>query len=67
MPDPDVQTVLSPVEAIPKPERLDENGVALCLSGGGYRTMVFHFGALWRLNKAGWLGSARASGRALGA
>ena len=34
MPDPDVQRVLSPVEAIPKPERLDEHGVALCLSGG---------------------------------
>jgi NTE family protein len=55
MPDPDVQTVLSPVEAIPKPERLDEQGVALCLSGGGYRAMVFHVGALWRLNELGWL------------
>ena len=31
-------------------------GIALCLSGGGYRAMVFHVGALWRLNEAGLLG-----------
>jgi NTE family protein len=30
-------------------------GTALCLSGGGYRAMVFHLGALWRLNEAGLL------------
>jgi NTE family protein len=30
-------------------------GMALCLSGGGYRAMVFHVGALWRLNEAGLL------------
>jgi NTE family protein len=30
--------------------------VALCMSGGGYRAMVFHLGVLWRLNEAGWLG-----------
>jgi NTE family protein len=30
-------------------------GVALCLSGGGYRAMLFHAGVLWRLNEAGWL------------
>jgi NTE family protein len=29
--------------------------VALCLSGGGYRAMLFHAGALWRLNELGWL------------
>ena len=28
---------------------------ALCLSGGGYRAMVFHLGVLWRLNEAGYL------------
>jgi len=27
-------------------------GMALCLSGGGYRAMVFHLGALIRLNEA---------------
>jgi len=30
-------------------------GVGLCLSGGGYRAMVFHVGVLWRLNEAGYL------------
>jgi NTE family protein len=29
--------------------------VALCLSGGGYRAMLYHVGALWRLNELGWL------------
>lgn len=28
---------------------------ALCLSGGGYRAMLFHAGSLWRLNEAGFL------------
>ena len=32
-----------------------EPGVALCLSGGGYRAMLFHVGALWRLNELGFL------------
>jgi NTE family protein len=32
-----------------------EEGIALCLSGGGYRAMLFHVGALWRLNELGWL------------
>lgn len=31
------------------------NGVAVCLSGGGYRAMVFHVGALWRLHELGLL------------
>ncbi len=30
-------------------------GMALCLSGGGYRAMLFHLGALWRLNEFGLL------------
>ena len=30
--------------------------IALCLSGGGYRAMLFHLGALWRLNEMAWLG-----------
>jgi NTE family protein len=33
-----------------------EDGVSLSLSGGGYRAMVFHIGALWRLNEVGLLG-----------
>lgn len=32
-----------------------EDGAALCLSGGGYRAMLFHVGALWRLNDCGYL------------
>jgi len=35
-------------------ERLEE-GIALCLSGGGYRAMLFHTGVLWRLNQIGLL------------
>ncbi len=27
-----------------------EDGVGLCLSGGGYRAMLFHAGTLWRLH-----------------
>jgi NTE family protein len=30
-------------------------GIALCLSGGGYRAMIFHLGVLWRLNQLGFL------------
>ena len=37
------------------PGRRPEPGIALCLSGGGYRAMLFHVGALWRLNEAGYL------------
>lgn len=40
-------------------------GVGLCLSGGGDRAMVFHLGALRRLNEAGWL--PRLTPRALAA
>jgi len=31
------------------------HGLALCLSGGGYRAMLFHVGMLWRLNELGYL------------
>jgi NTE family protein len=36
-----------------------EDGVALSLSGGGYRAMVFHVGGLCRLNEVGLLGKLR--------
>ncbi len=45
-------------------EALDDPavGTGLCLSGGGYRAMLFHLGALWRLNELGQLrGVARVS------
>jgi NTE family protein len=46
-----------PVELIPTdaPGRLPSPGTALCLSGGGYRAMLFHLGTLWRLNECGYL------------
>ena len=47
MPDPN----LSPVHDTS--DRQPEPGVALCLSGGGYRAMLFHVGCLWRLNELG--------------
>jgi NTE family protein len=36
------------------PDRV-RHGIALCLSGGGYRAMLFHAGALVRLNELGLL------------
>jgi NTE family protein len=49
--------VAAPVEALDTGSVHDrpEAGIALCLSGGGYRAMLFHLGALWRLNDAGFL------------
>ncbi|MGK2857315.1 MAG: patatin-like phospholipase family protein [Thermoanaerobaculia bacterium] len=49
--------LLSPVEPIRTGRRRGSvrDGVALCLSGGGYRAMLFHAGALVRLNEARWL------------
>ncbi len=46
-----------PVRVVPAldHERELEDGIALCLSGGGYRAMLFHVGVLWRLNDAGYL------------
>ncbi len=32
-----------------------KDGIALCMSGGGYRAMLFHVGVLWRLNEFGLL------------
>jgi NTE family protein len=47
----------APVRSIPSDPLRDhpEEGIALCLSGGGYRAMLFHAGVLWRLNDAGLL------------
>jgi NTE family protein len=43
-------------EAEEQPHGEPRRGWTLCLSGGGYRAMLFHLGVLWRLNEAGWLG-----------
>lgn len=48
-----------PVQPIPTDDesRSPEPTPALCLSGGGYRAMVFHIGVLWRLYETGVLKS----------
>jgi NTE family protein len=50
---------LMPVEIIETGSEFDkglpQQGVGLCLSGGGFRAMLFHAGALLRLNEAGLL------------
>ncbi len=58
MPDPArVSSSTSPVRDGAAPGGVEQLKLAagLCLSGGGYRAMVFHAGVLWRLNDAGWL------------
>jgi NTE family protein len=49
------QAELLPVHDIPARGREPEDGIGLCLSGGGYRAMLFHAGAIWRLNEARYL------------
>jgi len=56
MSDPTIQDAKSPVRFLPDdPARPPQPGIALCLSGGGYRAMLFHAGALLRLNELGYL------------
>jgi NTE family protein len=51
-----VTTALSPVHDHPgDPSGEPTSGVALCMSGGGYRAMLFHLGSLIRLNQLGFL------------
>ncbi|HWN44778.1 MAG TPA: patatin-like phospholipase family protein, partial [Thermoanaerobaculia bacterium] len=53
MPEP-VQPAEVPLTSSPQEDRL-EDCIALCLSGGGYRAMLFHVGVIWYLNDAGYL------------
>jgi NTE family protein len=47
---------LSPVSGLAgKSDAEPETGIAVCLSGGGYRAMLFHTGVLWRLLETGLL------------
>ena len=39
----------------PADRREPEDGAGLCLSGGGYRAMLFHLGVLWRFYELGLL------------
>jgi NTE family protein len=52
------QSAGSPVRLTPEDNAATplKDGIALCLSGGGYRAMMFHLGSLWRLNEMGYLG-----------
>jgi NTE family protein len=51
------EPLLEPVSVIdPNTDAIrPEEGIALCLSGGGYRAMLFHLGTLIRLNEIGLL------------
>jgi NTE family protein len=51
----------APVETIvtDRSESKPQAGMALCLSGGGYRAMLFHVGAVWRLYEANLLKDVR--------
>ena len=40
-------------------EPVVQDAIGLCLSGGGYRAMVFHLGAIWRLYDSGVLGKVK--------
>lgn len=62
-PKPAEEPRLEPVEAATadgrpadREEAKLEAGIALCLSGGGSRALLYHVGALWRLNELGLLG-----------
>lgn len=49
----DLELAVAPVSDLGA--RKPEQGIGLCLSGGGYRAMIFHLGALIRLNETGYL------------
>jgi NTE family protein len=48
---------LEPIRRLPGEENEPppQSGTALCLSGGGYRAMLFHAGVVWRLVDTGFL------------
>jgi NTE family protein len=56
-----VEAAAAPFAWIPTDDRKrkPEPGMALCLSGGGYRAMLFHLGAIWRLYETELLGSIK--------
>lgn len=55
------QDTAPPTEPVERPDAFLHDdaqppvGMGLCLSGGGYRAMLFHLGVLWRLNEFGML------------
>jgi NTE family protein len=58
MADPSAQLAPASEVAAPVEEewrKFPDDIMSLCLSGGGYRAMLFHVGALWRLGETGHL------------
>lgn len=55
-----------PSSDIPGIATAPEKGVAVCLSGGGYRAMLFHVGSLLRLLELGFLNTDQVSTKNLG-
>src|SRR5664280_915805 len=53
--EPATIATLQPVHDQPDDPQQPTDGIALCLSGGGYRAMLFHLGVLWRLNELHYL------------
>jgi len=51
----DVASALAADTGIEDSQRRVREGIVLCLSGGGYRAMLFHLGVLQRLNDAAYL------------
>ena len=56
MPDANKELLKEPVEYLKSDTRPPQPCIALSLSGGGYRAMLFHVGSLWRLFEVGLLG-----------
>ena len=54
---------LTPVSTEAPSEPMLRKGIGLCLSGGGYRAMLFHLGVFWRLAELGYLGTERRHGK----
>lgn len=54
---------LSPVSLEAPGGESPDLGIGLCLSGGGYRAMLFHLGVLWRLAELGYLSSTDRTGK----
>jgi NTE family protein len=48
---------LSPVNSPDQQVEPVADVLSICLSGGGYRAMLFHTGALWRMLELGFLGN----------
>jgi NTE family protein len=54
---------LTPVSTEAPMEPVLRKGIGLCLSGGGYRAMLFHLGVVWRLAELGYLGTQHRWGK----